>query len=141
MGSCWCFPHGAQSRTHPRTWEGEVFPKCPYPTPSIHWYSPKSASSVAMTPQRQSKLELTFTHECKMDWNLFRAPGCPLECYHGSCYSEAVEVVREAGAISGLRLNLIADGMSHPLFLKMGQVTPPPLPPRFEPFQNQTEGV
>lgn len=41
-----------------------------------------------------------------------RAPSRPLECYHGSCYSEGVEVVRENGAINGLRLSLITDGRS-----------------------------
>ena len=39
-----------------------------------------------------------------------RAPTLPLECFHGNCYGDTVEVVREEGVIVGLKLKLIADG-------------------------------
>ena len=45
----------------------------------------------------------------------FRAPSRPLECYHGSCYSESVEVNREDGVVNGVKLSLIADGKSDAL--------------------------
>ena len=39
-----------------------------------------------------------------------RAPSIPLECFHGNCYSDKVEVLREGGVIAGLKLILLSDG-------------------------------
>ncbi len=41
-----------------------------------------------------------------------RAPSLPLECYHGNCYCDSVELLRVGGVVTGLSLKLIADGRS-----------------------------
>ncbi len=114
--SCWFSLHGIQPQTHPLTPEEEeegVSQTCPYlPTPSIPWSSPKSASSVEMIQPRQSECGPSLGDGFDYWGVLCRAPGCPLECYHGNCYSETVEVLREDGIVSGLKLCLITDGKS-----------------------------
>ena len=39
-----------------------------------------------------------------------RAPRFPLECFHGNCYSEMVDLEEQDGYFVGLQLNLLVDG-------------------------------
>ena len=39
-----------------------------------------------------------------------RAPHFPLECFHGNCYSERVDLEEQDGYFTGLHLSLLADG-------------------------------
>ena len=39
-----------------------------------------------------------------------RAPHFPLECFHGNCYSDRVDLEEQDGYFIGLQLSLLADG-------------------------------
>ena len=39
-----------------------------------------------------------------------RAPPFPLQCFHGNCFADSVEVVRKDNDVKGLKLFLVAEG-------------------------------
>ena len=42
----------------------------------------------------------------------FRAPQLPLQCYHGNCYLESLEVLREKNITKGFKFTLASEGGS-----------------------------
>lgn len=39
-----------------------------------------------------------------------RAPPFPLQCFHGNCFADNVEIIREDNDVKGLKLFLVAEG-------------------------------
>ena len=39
-----------------------------------------------------------------------RAPPLPLQCFHGNCYAESVELVEQDESVQGLKFFLVAEG-------------------------------
>ena len=47
----------------------------------------------------------------------FRAPPLPITCYHGNCYVDCLEVLREHNVTKGLKFILFTEGGSY-IFLQ-----------------------
>ena len=47
----------------------------------------------------------------------FRAPGLPITCFHGNCFSDCVEVLREHNTTVGLKFHLVTEGKESFLFV------------------------
>ena len=41
-----------------------------------------------------------------------RAPSLPLQCFHGNCFADSIEIIRKDGTVFGLKCFLVAEGES-----------------------------